>query len=89
MRKKKENPWQLREQNEGKETKEFVRPFYPLMLPALFLSILNPGLNCFGFALEFFPKLEPIDFSLIPEVADVLFLFALVSSSPGNTEQKT
>lgn len=67
MRKKKKNPWELREQNEGKETTDFVRPFYLLMLPALFLSMLNPVLNCFGFAFEFFPNWNPLIFLSSPK----------------------
>lgn len=47
----KQSTWELWEQDEDKETRVFVRPFYLLILPALFLSVLSPGLNCFGFAL--------------------------------------
>lgn len=47
----KQSTWELWEQGEDKETRAFVRPFYLLILPALFLSVLNPGLNRFGFAL--------------------------------------
>ena len=71
---KKKKIWKLRRQDENKETKAFVRLFYLFILPELFLSILSSGLNCCGFASLVFLKLEPTAFSLIPQVADLLFL---------------
>lgn len=82
FKKKKKNLWELQGQDENKETKEFVRPFYLLILPALFLSVLKCTLV--------FLKLEPLAVSsLIPKwLMYCFYVFALVSSSPGNTEQE-